>query len=166
MTTKVPQVNYSATVLDACTIMNDGGSSGAVVFQTGQPMGLLTDRVLLRNFFAMNKQPGEVKVGEVMIPLFRISADASTKEAVKKIVQNGITKLGVFEGDKFLGWVTLADLAREASKKNLLDALLNHNKPEPKQVLCPKCRKAFLQKIMNMEGEVVRWQCTKCAYTL
>jgi hypothetical protein len=27
-----------------------------VVFQAGQPMGLLTDRVLLQNFFVMNKQ--------------------------------------------------------------------------------------------------------------
>jgi len=136
------------------------------VFQAGQPMGLLTDRVLLRNFFVMNKRPEEVKVGEVMIPIFRIGADACTKDAVKKIVENGITKLGVFEGDKFVGWVTLADRAMEASEKNLLDALHSHNEPEPKQLLCPKCRKAFLQKIMNREGEIVRWQCTKCEYAL
>ena len=56
MSTRVPHVDYSATVLDACKMMNRGGSSGVVVFQAGQPMGLLTDRVLLRNFFVMNKQ--------------------------------------------------------------------------------------------------------------
>lgn len=103
MSTKVSKVNYSATVLAACTIMNSDGSSGVVVFKENKAICMLTDRGLLRNFAALNKRPDEVKVTEVMSPLFKIDAEASTKETAKKIVENAFTRLGVYDGDKFLG---------------------------------------------------------------
>ena len=166
MSTNVPRVDYSASVSEACNLMNRKKFSGAIVFRGDNAVGMITDRALLHRFVVLNKKPDEVKVSEVMAPLLKIGVEASSKEAAKELVKNNYSRLGVFEGDKCLGWVSLTDLAREASKNNLLDALLSHNEPEPKQVLCPKCRKAFLRKIMNMEGEVVRWQCTKCEYAL
>jgi ssDNA-binding Zn-finger/Zn-ribbon topoisomerase 1 len=74
--------------------------------------------------------------------------------------------LGVFEGEKFLGWVTLSDLAREFSKPRLLKALMARDEPEDKQVLCPNCKKAFLEKITNTEGVILRWECPNCRYSL
>jgi predicted transcriptional regulator len=163
MSTKIPQVNSSATVLEACTIMNREKFSGVVVFQEDRAIGMLTDRGLLRDFAPLNKRPDEVKVSEVMAPLLKIDAEASTKEAAKTIVGNAFTRLGVFDGNKFLGWVTITDLARETSKKNLLGALLRHNEPEV-VVVCPKCRKAVLTKIMNKEGQISRWECSRCNF--
>jgi signal-transduction protein with cAMP-binding, CBS, and nucleotidyltransferase domain len=144
--------------------MNNEGFSGVVVCNEDKAIGMLTDRALLRRFVPLNKKPEEVKVGEIMGPLIRVDAEASTKEAAKAIVRNDFTRLGVFEGDKFLGWVTLADLARESSKKNLLDALLSHNEPEARMILCPKCRKAPLEKFVDSKGVVVRWECSNCNY--
>jgi CBS domain-containing protein len=164
MSTGIPQVNSSATVLEACTIMNREKVSGVVVFQEDKAIGMLTDRGLLRDFAPLNKRPDEVKVGQVMAPLFKIDAEVSTKEAAKTIVRNARTRLGVFDGDKFLGWVTITDLAREASKKNLLDALIRHNEPEVSDVICPNCRKAILTKITNKEGQISRWECSNCRY--
>lgn len=164
MSTKIPQVNSSATVLEACTIMNREKVSGIVVFQEDKAIGMLTDRGLLRDFAPLNKRPDEVKVSEVMAPLFKIDAETSTKEAAKTIVGNARTRLGVFDGDKFLGWVTITDLARETSKRNLLDALFRHNEPEVWDVICPNCRKAVLRKIMNKEGQILRWECSKCNF--
>ncbi len=161
------QVDCSATVLEAITIMNKNGSSGIVAYQGNKPIGMLTDRALLTRFLPLNKRPDEVKVGDVIAPLIKIDAGASTKEAAKKIVENAYTRLGVFDADKFLGWVTLTDLAREVSKENLLDALRMHVEPRKGgDVLCPNCRKAFLTKIVNTEGNVSGWQCTNCNYTL
>lgn len=164
MSTKVPRINGSATVLEACTIINQSGYSGVVVFNEDKAVGMLTDRALLRRFVPLNKRPEEVKVSEVMAPLIRVDADASTKEAAKALVRNSYTRLGVFEGEKFLGWVSVTDLARESSKKNLLDALLTHNEPEAGGVLCPKCRKVVLEKIVDSRGDVVRWECSNCNY--
>jgi signal-transduction protein with cAMP-binding, CBS, and nucleotidyltransferase domain len=146
--------------------MNRDRSSGVVIFQGRKVMGIVTDRVLLRNFLPLNKRPDEVKVKDVMIPLLGITADASTKEAAKKIIDSGLTRLGVFEGDKLLGWLTLSDLAREVSKKNLLDALLTSDEPEVNDVLCPRCKKRFLEKIKSEEGTMLAWQCPNCNYRL
>ena len=166
MSTNVVKVEVSATILDACKIMNSKGVSGVAVFQGDKPIGMLTDRTLLRRFIPLNKRPDEVKVGEVAFPLLRIDANASTKVAAKKIVENRFTRLGVFDNEKFLGWITLTDLAKEASKRNLKDALLSHDEPERRDVLCPNCKKAFLEKIVNVDGEVERWQCPNCKYAL
>jgi signal-transduction protein with cAMP-binding, CBS, and nucleotidyltransferase domain len=164
MSTEVPRVNSSATVLEACTIMNKERFSGVVVFQEDKAVGMLTDRALLRNFVPLNKRPDEVKVHQVMAPLLRVDAGASPKEAALKIMQNRLTRLGVFDGEKFLGWVTITDLARETSKNKLLDALLSRDHPESDDFLCPNCRKAVLTKIQNREGEILRWECSNCRF--
>src|SRR5260370_35475596 len=82
------------------------------------------------------------------------------------MVENRFTRLGVFEGEKLLGWVTLTDLAREFSKPHLLKAIMARAEPEDKQVLCPNCRKAFLEKITNTAGVILRWECPNCRYSL
>jgi predicted transcriptional regulator/ribosomal protein S27AE len=166
MSTGVVRVSESVTILDACKIMNSKRVSAVAVFQGDKPIGMLTDRGLLRRFIPLNKRPDEIKIGEIAFPLLRIDANVSTKVAAKKIVVNNFTRLGVFDGEKFLGWITLTDLAREASKRRLKDALLSQDEPERRDVLCPNCKKAFLQKIMNANGEVERWECPKCKYAL
>ena len=166
MSTDVVRVSVSATVLDACKIMNSKGVSAVAVFQGDKLIGMLTDRGLLRRVIPLNKRPDDVKVGEVALPILKIDANASTKNAAKKIVENRFTRLGVFDNEKFLGWITLTDLAKEASKRNLKDALLSHNELEVRDVLCPNCKKAFLQKITNVNGEVERWECPNCKYAL
>jgi CBS domain-containing protein len=166
MSTNVPQVSSSATVLEACTIMNREGFSGVAVFRGNKAIGMLTDRALLRRFVPLNKRPDEVRVGEVVAPLIRIDPETSTKKAAKRIVENGFTRIGVFDGDKFLGWVTLSDVARVTSRKNILAALVSKDKPEAKDVQCPNCRKAFLEQITNVEGDVVSWQCPNCKFAI
>jgi CBS domain-containing protein len=69
-------------VLEAAETMNRAGSSGvAVVNKDGKVVGLVTERRLLREFFALNKKPEEVNVSQVMGPFYRISPNASTKKA-------------------------------------------------------------------------------------
>jgi ribosomal protein S27AE len=57
-------------------------------------------------------------------------------------------------------------VAREFSKPHIIEALMAYDTPEEKQVLCPNCRKAFLDKITNSEGVILRWQCPSCHYAL
>jgi signal-transduction protein with cAMP-binding, CBS, and nucleotidyltransferase domain len=167
MQTNVERVNASTSVLEASKIMNDAGSSGAVVFNGDKAVGMITDRRILRRFVPLNKRPDEVTVKEVMSPFFKIDANASTKEAKRRLLEAGITRLGVFEGDKFLGWVTLADLDGGASRGRtpLLNALLRDDSAEPMEVLCPSCRSGFMEKVEG-RGEVIRYQCPNCGYSL
>lgn len=75
MSTNVVRVSVSTTILDACKIINNKGASRIVVFQGDEPIGMLTDRTLLRRVIPLNKRPDEVKVGDAL-PILRID-DAS-----------------------------------------------------------------------------------------
>jgi CBS domain-containing protein len=167
MQTDIGKVDSSASVLEASKMMNDRGSSGVVVFNGDKAIGMLTDRRILRRFVPLNKRPEEVTVKEVMSPFFKIEAEASTKDARRRLLEGGVTRLGVFEGERFLGWVTLADLdGRSAAGRNkLLSAFLHDDKAEPMEVLCPNCRSGFMEKV-ERKGEVVRYQCPNCGYSL
>src|SRR5712692_6743822 len=125
MQTDIERVDASTSVLEASKKMNDRGSSGVVVFNGDKAVGMITDRRILRRFVPLNRKPEEVTVKEVMSPFFKIDADASTKEAKRRLLEGGVTRLGVFESDKFLGWVTLADLDGRSllGKKPLLSAI-------------------------------------------
>jgi CBS domain-containing protein/ribosomal protein S27AE len=166
MQTDVDRVTTSTSILEASKMMNDSGSSGVVVFNGDKAVGMVTDRRLLRRFIPLNKRPEEVTVVEVMSPFFKIDADASTKEAKRRLLEAGVTRLGVFEGEKFLGWVTLADLEGKRIRGTpLLNALLHDDKAEMMEVLCPNCRSGFMEKVES-KGEVVRYQCPNCGYSL
>jgi len=146
MSTNVPRVKSSDTILDAATVMNREKTSGAAVVEGEKVVGLITERALLWKFLPLNKRPDEVTVAELLVPFFRIGPDESTKNAAKMMVQNGITRLGVFEDEKLLGWVTLTDLARQVSRPHLLRALTAHDEPEQKQILCPNCPQGTIGK--------------------
>ena len=167
MQTDVDRVSASTSVLEASKIMNDSGSSGVVVFNGDKAVGMVTDRRILRRFVPLNKKPEEVTVKDVMSPFFKIDANASTKEAKRRLLEGGITRLGVFEGEKFLGWVTLADLEGRSviGKRPFLNSLLRDDTAEPMEVLCLNCRSGFMERIEG-KGEVVRYQCPNCGYSL
>lgn len=163
----IPKVGTEASVLDATNIMNSKGSSGvAVVDGKRGVVGFFGERTLLTEFVRLNKRPDEVKVGEIMHALYKIDPDATTKEAAKALVDSGTTRLGVYDGKKFMGWVTLTDLSRHFSRENLVERLRSHDSPESAEVRCPNCHKAFMEKVTDREGRIVRWQCPNCGYAL
>lgn len=165
MTRGVPQVEAGASVLDAAKIMNQKKVSGVAVFQEGRPVGMLTERSLLRRFVKLDKRPEEVKVKDVMAPLMKVSADASVKEAGKKILDNGLTRLGVFDGEKLVGWVTLTDIARDSSKQGIVEALTRQNEADSQdEMICPACRSGIMKKVVGSGGRVLRWECPNCLH--
>jgi CBS domain-containing protein len=167
MNAEIPKVTTGANVLEATNLMNEKGTSAvAVIDGDNKVVGFFGERTLLTEFVKLNAKPEEVKVGKIMHMLFRIGPEASTKEAAKELAENGATRLGVYDGDEFLGWVTLTDLSRDFSRESLLDRLRSHNIPEVSEVRCPNCNQGFMEKITNHEGVIVRWQCPKCKYSL
>jgi len=166
MTTDVPRVKSSDTVLVVAETMNRAKSSGVAVYEGDRVVGLITARRLAFEFITLNKKPEDVKASQVMGPFFQISPNASTKEAARKIIAHNITRLGVFDNKKFLGWISLADLTRELGKKRLIGVVRSHESPENPEFLCPNCRRAFMEKVTNNEGEILRWTCPNCKYSL
>ncbi len=165
MTTDVPQIDATASVLDAVNLMNKKRRSGVVVFEGGKPTGMFTERSLLRRFVAVDEKPSDVPVRDVMAPLLKISADAPVKDAAHLILENSFTRAGVFDGDKLVGWLTLTDIVRANSKRNIVDSLRrNKTTVADDELVCPECRSAVMKKITNAKGEVLRWECPNCGH--
>jgi CBS domain-containing protein len=163
----IPKVTNETTVLEAANLMNERGTSAvAVVDGKKRVVGFFGERTLLTEFVKLNKKPDQVIVGRIMHILPRIEPDATTKEAAKALVDSGATRLAVYKGDTFLGWVTLTDLSRNFSREGLLDRLRSHNAPEVAQVRCPNCNKAFMEEVRSSKGMILRWQCPNCKYAL
>jgi len=167
MTKDVPRVESSATVLAAAETMNRTKSTGvAVINEDGNVVGLITARRLLWDFFPLNKRPADVKVSQVMGPFYRVGPNTSVREAVGKLLAYNISRLGVFENEEFLGWVSVTDMTRELGKRRLVVALRAHEEAKNPEFLCPKCKRAFMEKVTNDEGDVLRWECSNCKYAL
>ncbi|MCP8318929.1 MAG: CBS domain-containing protein [Candidatus Methylarchaceae archaeon HK01B] len=164
MTTIMVNVDSSMTVLGAVKKMQERGVTGVAVIQNGKPVGMVTDRSLFRWFIPMNKKPEDVHISEILMPILKIDADAQAKDAARKLIQNRFTRLGVFEKDKMIGWVALSDLGRETSKNSLIDHLHRRHEPEPDEILCPVCRSESLEKIEDRDGNIQRWECSKCGH--
>jgi predicted transcriptional regulator len=164
MNTRIVNVNSSATVLEAVKKMQKEGVTGIAVVQNGKPVGMVTDRSLFRWFIPMNKRPEDVRVSGILTPIWKIDADAQAKDAVRKLIQYHLTRLGVFEQDKMVGWVTLSALGRETSKKNLIDHLHRRHEPEPDEIMCPVCRSQVLRKTVDRDGNIQLWECPECGH--
>jgi len=167
MTKDVPQIDASASVLDAVKLMNDMRKSGVVVFDAGKPAGMFTERSILRRFVVTDKKPSAVPVRDVMAPLLKISAEAPVKDAAKLILENSFTRAGVFDGDKLVGWLTLTDIVRANSKQSIVDSLRRggrSTKFADDELVCPECRSAVMDKVVGKRGEILRWECPNCGH--
>jgi CBS domain-containing protein len=165
MTKDLPHIDVSANVLDAFKVMSRSHKmwTGVVVLQSRKPIGMLTERSILRRFIGLNKKPEDVKVQDVMAPLLRISADAPVSEAIKKMVNFSFTRLGVFDGEKLLGWVSLTDVARQSSKHSIVDVLFHQNLlTSDDELLCQSCRSGIMDKVRGSDGQILRWECPNC----
>ncbi len=167
MTRDIPQVDATDSVLAASKIMNQKRWTGVVVMQAGQPIGMLTDRAILRRFVDINKKPEDVQVQEVMAPLLKIRADAPVKKALKMMVANNWSRIGVVDKGNLVGWITLTDAARESSKQGLVDILLRRNHSDADdEMICPMCKSAAMTRIVGKREMALKWQpsweCPKC----
>jgi predicted transcriptional regulator len=109
----------------------------------------------------LNRKPDEVQVHEVMAPMLKIKADAPVRDALKMMVANSYSRIGVMEDEKLVGWITLTDAARESSKQGLVDMLLRRNQlAADDEMLCPRCREAVMKRIVRKREVTLKWQPT------
>ena len=76
--------------------------------------GIVTKRQIYLKVLAVNLDPGNVKVSEVMAPqsLVTISPDATCKDAAELMMKHNIRRLPVLENDVLVGLITSEDLLK------------------------------------------------------
>jgi CBS domain-containing protein len=81
----------------------------------GHLIGMLTDRDIVVKLIAKGEDPGSAKVGTLtgdQPEVVTIGADDSVEEALKTMADHQVRRLPVIDGDRMVGIVAQADLAR------------------------------------------------------
>jgi len=113
MVKKVITTKQEATIEDAIKLMNKYEIGCLVVVENGKPVGIITERDLLKRVLAKSKELRNMKVMEIMSePLISVEPNTEIEEAAKLMFQKKIKKLPIVEKGKLVGLVTLTDILR------------------------------------------------------
>ena len=124
MTKNVVTIDVNKTVVEAAALMSENDIGDLIVMDDNTPVGIVTERDLVRRVLAEGKSANS-KVSEVMTrPLKVIDPEAPIKEAARRMVNKRIRRLPVIKNNKLVGIITAADFARHLSKKTLTDDIL------------------------------------------
>ena len=168
MTRDYKTVKQDATVFDAVKIMLDNKTYGLVVVDDeNKPVGLLSERSLIKRFILRNKRPDEVQVKAVMRrPLPAVPINMSLPKVAEYLVENGLERTTVTDNGRVVGYVTLTDMARYLSREKIWNVLLSHRQTEF-TYFCPKCGTGVLRPVYTDRGEIKVYECSNpgCDYT-
>lgn len=123
-TREVVVVGRDESVQAASRLMRDHHAGDVVVVEERQgrrvPVGILTDRDIAVEVVALEVDPHQVSVADVMsADLVSLGSDADLFEATSRMRQHGVRRLVVTEGEALVGLVSLDDaidlLAEEMS---------------------------------------------------
>jgi len=113
MVEKVVTVETDATVQEAVDLMNKHEIGCLIVVLRGKPVGIITERDMLKRVLAKSKDPEKIKVSEIMsAPLIVGKPEMEVENAVKLMFKSKIKKLPVIQRGRLVGLVTLTDLTR------------------------------------------------------
>ncbi len=113
MVTNVITAEKHTLVIDAVKIMNQHGIGCLVAMENGSPVGIVTERDLLKRVLGESKNPKKIRVQEIMSsPLIVAKPDMEIDEVTKLMFDMKIKKLPIVEDGKLVGLVTFTDLLR------------------------------------------------------
>jgi len=113
MVKEVMTIDENATVKEAAEIMNKFEIGCLIAIRKGKAMGIITERDILKRVVADAKDSTKTKVKDIMSsPLVVVEPNMDLEEAVRLMFQMKIKKLPVVDEKRFVGLVTLTDIAR------------------------------------------------------
>ena len=125
MTEFVITVDLHRPLLDAVTLMKEKRVGCLVVLDNDDPVGIITERDLVRRVLA-ERLPLETRVSEVMSkPLITVEPDSPLSSAAKLMVKNKIRRLPVAEGSRLVGIIVASDFAQHLSKDTVTEEVLD-----------------------------------------
>lgn len=142
MSREVVIVEPRRTIFEAANVMGDRRVGCLIVVDPNrEPLGIITERDVLRRVVARGLDPRRVKVFDVMSkPLITAGPETSIRDAARIMVSNRIRRLPVVEGSRLIGIVTSADLARHLSEQRqalgLVMSLTDSPEVEENQAAC------------------------------
>ncbi|MCW3984218.1 MAG: CBS domain-containing protein [Candidatus Bathyarchaeota archaeon] len=124
MTKDVVTIEANKTVFEAAELMTQKGLGCLVVVIKGFPVGILTERDIVRRIVA-KRAPLDQKITEVMTKtVITVEPETSLKEAARVMSTNKIHRLPVLKQNKLVGIVAASDFVRNVGKKTTSEEIL------------------------------------------
>src|SRR3972149_3433089 len=106
-------VEAEDTVKKAAELMDKHDIGCLIVINYGNPIGIVTERDMLKKVVCERKDPGRTKVVNIMsAPPVTAPPQAEIRDAVRLMNERRIKKLPVIEDGNLIGLVSLTDVMR------------------------------------------------------
>ena len=113
MVEDVVTVEADEVATKAVELMNKHEIGCLIVTKHGKPIGIVTERDLLKRVLAKSKKPAKLKIWQIMsAPLIFGDLDMDIEDTIKFMLKMKIKKLPIVKSGKLLGLVTLTDIVR------------------------------------------------------
>jgi len=116
MVKNIVTIGARTSVKKAVELMNKHEIGCLVVVNNEKPVGIVTERDMLKRVLLQLKDPRKTRVGSIMSkPLMVGKPQTDLREAVTLMVERRIKKLPVVENTHLLGLLTLTDIVRSSA---------------------------------------------------
>ena len=122
MEKNVITIEHNKTALDVSKLLKEKEISFVVISKEEEPIGLVSERDIVRKISAEDKKASEVSIEEVMSKNFRwVKPQDDIEIAIQKMLNNSIRRLLVIDNEKLVGVITQTDLASYLRSKLLIN---------------------------------------------
>ena len=122
MQKKAVTIDEGGTARDAASLLKEKDISFLIVVRDGIPAGIVTERDLVRKVVSEDGRASEIPLADIMSPKFRsVNPSTDIEDAVQKMLNHGIRRLVVMEGQTLAGVITQTDLAGFLRSKILIN---------------------------------------------
>ena len=149
MTRRVVTADPDTNVADIARRMAEENVGCIIVKDNGQPIGIITERDIVRKLVSKDLKPTSVTIRELMSePIITVSPDTSLLDVTKKMSQLDIRRFPVVKGGKMIGIVSETDVVSVSSDLELIRAeliemsrgrIMTQSDRLPEQGVCEKC---------------------------
>jgi len=113
MVKQVITTRKDSTVEEAVKLMNEREIGCLIVTENNRPIGILTERDLLKRILVKSKDLKGMKVQDVMsMPLISVEPNVQIGDASRLMFQKNIKKMPIVKKGELVGLVTLTDILR------------------------------------------------------
>jgi len=107
----VATIDEHHTVLEAAKLMTENYIGSVVVTSHSKIVGIFTERELMMRVVGKGREPEKVKIKDVMhTDHLKIGSEATCEEALHIMEKKRCRHLLVFDGDEFIGLISLRDI--------------------------------------------------------